>query len=303
MTTPLSRFRRMRELETTKNAQLLLADAGDASTTVLIKRMPLSVTDVHPEHAEGASPSSSADAVFTGFDDPLQELAVAELLLHVGGHPSIVRCLEHFVKGDSLFIVTEFCTGGDLHRYLVDKPSQRLEIPEATATFAQIARGVAFLHAHNIAHRDLSLENVVRDTRGDCKITDFGLSVDVTMLTASPQPFRCRDLVGKANYMAPEVVAGDWYDPKAADVWSLGILLFMLVTGSPLVSTTEASNPAFQAFKRANVQRVLQQWGFEAIAASPLGELLGLLLQVDPAQRPTIDAVLQHRRALLLAAA
>ncbi|KAJ0394350.1 hypothetical protein P43SY_006831 [Pythium insidiosum] len=295
MTTTPSRFRNLRELETTKNAQLLIADDGESGVTVLLKRMPLAGDSEHHHHANGASPSSTADAdVFTGFDDPLQELAVADLLLHVGGHPSIVRCHEHFIKGDSLFLVTEFCGGGDLHQYIMQQPTQRLEIAEATVIFTQIARGVAFLHAHNIAHRDLSLENVVRDARGDCKITDFGLSVDVAALATSPQPFRCQDLVGKANYMAPEVVAGDWYDPKAADVWSLGILLFMLVTGSPLVSTTETSNPAFQAFKRVSVQSVLEQWGFGAIASSGVGALLELLLRVDPAQRPTVDTVLRH---------
>ncbi|KAJ0391323.1 hypothetical protein ATCC90586_011291 [Pythium insidiosum] len=108
MTTTPSRFRNLRELETTKNAQLLIADDGESAATVLLKRMPLAGDGEHHHHANGASPSSTADAdVFTGFDDPLQELAVADLLLHVGGHPSIVRCHEHFIKGDSLFLVTE----------------------------------------------------------------------------------------------------------------------------------------------------------------------------------------------------
>ncbi|GMF44073.1 unnamed protein product [Phytophthora lilii] len=92
----------------------------------------------------------------------------------------------------------------------------------------QVFAGVNYLHQQiGIAHRDLSLENVLMHN-GECKVSDFGLSVAAKA--------RCKERVGKEYYMAPEVVAGKTYDPVKADIWSLGIMWFILLTGSPLVA-------------------------------------------------------------------
>ncbi|KAG6612200.1 serine/threonine protein kinase [Phytophthora cinnamomi] len=89
----------------------------------------------------------------------------------------------------------------------------------------QVTLGLHFLHSNGIAHRDVSLENVLL-RGGVCKLSDFGLATDAERM--------CAEVVGKANYMAPEVVAGEAYAPVAADMWSLGIVLFIMLTGSPL---------------------------------------------------------------------
>lgn len=118
-----------------------------------------------------------------------------------------------------------------------------LPLAMARACFQQIASAVGFLHARNVAHRDLSLENVLLDSFRRCRLADFGL--------ASATGSRCFGArVGKILYMAPEVVsrpayrpdtgpnsvsagADVCYDALRADIWSLGVILFILVTGIP----------------------------------------------------------------------
>ncbi|GAB9471952.1 Serine/threonine protein kinase [Globisporangium polare] len=217
-------------------------------------------------------------------DDPRQEKAVANLLRRTGGHPHVVQYLDDFIEDSTLFFVMEFCADGDLYEYLRRRGKTTLSSVDAMSVLAQVGSGVAFLHDHGVAHRDISLENVMLND-GVCKIGDFGLSARAT------QP-RC-ERVGKAYYMAPEVVAGETYDAKAADIWSLGILLFILLTGSPLVPIASMSDRAFAVLKQLGVVAVLKAWGVEL--SKPITELLEGLLAVKPSKRLTIAQVLQHR--------
>ncbi|KAG3031000.1 hypothetical protein PC120_g3393 [Phytophthora cactorum] len=113
----------------------------------------------------------------------------------------------------------------------------------------------------------------------------------------------CFGRVGKAYYMAPEVVLSrDVYDSKAADVWSLGIILFILVTGSPLVPLAANEDAAFRAFRKVGLREVLEAWHMDELLARSAMELLDGMLQCDPTKRLTIEQVLNHeafdRRAI-----
>lgn len=124
-------------------------------------------------------------------------------------------------------------------------------------------------------------------SRGVCKIGDFGLSTRTDQL--------CFERVGKAYYMAPEVVAlRAVYDPKAADLWSLGIILFILVTGSPLVPLATEEDSAFRAFKKVGVREVLTAWKMADFLHESAMQLQDGLLQCDPDKRLTIEQVLSH---------
>ncbi|EGZ16402.1 hypothetical protein PHYSODRAFT_249738 [Phytophthora sojae] len=157
------------------------------------------------------------------------EKSVANALRQAGGHRHVVRYREDFITGSDLYCVQDHCAGGlySLVSLGEGKGTRRLSCANAMSVLAQVASGVAFLHALDIAHRDVSLENVfIKD--GVCQVGDFGLS--------TRRPYGCCGRVGKAYYMAPEVAACEEYDAKAADIWSLGVMLFILLTGSPLVS-------------------------------------------------------------------
>lgn len=149
-------------------------------------------------------------------------------LAATGGHPNVVQLYDHVMEDDTMFLVMEYCAGGDLYSQIQKSTTDCcLNERDVLQIMVQVLRGVHFMHSHGIAHRDLSLENVLLGQDGTCKIADFGLSTDATTIS--------RDCVGKDNYMAPEVVAREAYDPSKADVWSLGIMWFMMLTGSPLL--------------------------------------------------------------------
>ncbi|POM67674.1 Serine/threonine protein Kinase, partial [Phytophthora palmivora] len=174
-------------------------------------------------------------------DNPWDEHRVVSRLMALPPHTHVVRfCSEFLHAHDTWCVVMEFCPGGDLWDLLERTPTNRLPESEARQLFLQCARGLHFLHSHGIAHRDLSLENVFY-CRGVCKIGDFGLSTDAPLRGSG-------EAVGKAYYMAPEVVNQQAYDAFAADMWSLGIMLFIMLTGSPLTSNAARDNKAFGAF-------------------------------------------------------
>jgi serine/threonine protein kinase len=176
------------------------------------------------------------------------------------------------------------------------EPRNRLPEVQALPLFKQIFQGVRFLHTNGIAHRDLSLENVLLSHNnngggagafGTPKICDFGLSTD------SDQT--CRERVGKNYYMAPEVVAGDAYNPRAADMWSLGIILFVMLTGSPLTPLASEKEEAFVALKEFGIERIVETWHMSDLVSRATMDLLVGLLQIDPFARFTAEDVVVHR--------
>lgn len=222
-------------------------------------------------------------------DDPREERAVARRLREAPPHPNVVRYMDEFIEREHLCFVIEYCERGDLYEFARQQPAQRLACADALGIVEQVAAGIAFLHAQGIAHRDVSLENVLLDSDGVWKLGDFGLAVNAEL--------PCRTRAGKTYYMAPEVEAaaraggGYAYDARGADVWSLGMLLFILISGSPLVSEDSS---AFATIERAGVGEILEAWGAaETLWPSAIALLEGML-QVDPARRLSIQNVVRH---------
>jgi serine/threonine protein kinase len=111
------------------------------------------------------------------------------------------------------------------------------------------------------------------------------------------------EAVGKAYYMAPEVVNQQAYDAFAADMWSLGIMLFIMLTGSPLTANASYNNKAFCAFCELGVAKVIDSWGLSGRISPITVALLDKLLSLDPNERPTVDDVVAVVDALLEAEA
>jgi serine/threonine protein kinase len=157
----------------------------------------------------------------------------------------VVQPHFNFVHERRLYLVSELCADGDLHDLVATRlnAASFLEENEVLSLMHQVLQGVHYLHsALGVAHRDLSLENVLL-SRGVCKITDFGLSTDSRVVCKGGR-------VGKEFYMAPEIVAGKRYDPALADVWSLGIMWFIMLTGSPLLPLASRAMKGFDALER-----------------------------------------------------
>ncbi|KAE8881403.1 hypothetical protein PF005_g25312 [Phytophthora fragariae] len=258
----------------------------------------------HVSRSASSSPSSSADArpvvvkcagqlgrdASGRLQGPWKEWQAARQLRSVARrHPDVVQVFDTFVQRAHVFLVMEHCARGDLLADLgATQPESRLEQRQALRIVLHLARGLRFLHeACNIAHRDVSLENVFVTRDGVYKLGDFGLS------TRADRP--AGGCVGKAPYVAPEVVVQSSYDPVAADVWSLGILLFMLLTGAPLLEFAAPTSPEFRTVRAVGCRGVLRSWRMDAQLSAATMDLLDQMLQFDPTRRlQTMKDVLDH---------
>ncbi|KRZ29910.1 Serine/threonine-protein kinase BRSK2 [Trichinella pseudospiralis] len=149
-----------------------------------------------------------------------REIAVMKLI----DHPYILRLYDVYENQKFLYLILEYVSGGELFDYLVRKG--RLPIKEAKKIFRQIVYALDYCHAQNICHRDLKPENLLLDERNNIKIADFGmasLQVEGSMLETS---------CGSPHYACPEVIRGEKYDGKKADVWSCGVILYALLVGA-----------------------------------------------------------------------
>ncbi|EEY64806.1 protein kinase [Phytophthora infestans T30-4] len=221
---------------------------------------------------------------------PWKEWQTARHLRGVAqGHPNVVQIFDTFVQRSHVFVVMEHCARGDLLADLVaTQPESRLSEPHALRIVQHLARGLHFLHdTCNIAHRDVSLENVFVTRDGVHKIGDFGLSTRADR--------RASGCVGKSQYVAPEVVAEASYDPVTADVWSLGIVLFMLLTGAPLLELASPADPEFNAIKALGCRGALRSWEMDTQLSAATLDLLSKMLEFDPIKRlQAMNRVLNH---------
>ncbi|KAK4368919.1 hypothetical protein RND71_012711 [Anisodus tanguticus] len=145
-------------------------------------------------------------------------------IMKIVRHPCIVRLHEVLAGRTKIYIVMEFVTGGELFDKIVHQV--RLPEKEARRYFQQLIDSVVHCHSKGVYHRDLKPENLLLDCQGNLKVSDFGLS-------ALPQ--QGVDLLhttcGTPNYIAPEVLSNQGYDGAAVDVWSSGVILYILMAG------------------------------------------------------------------------
>ncbi|CAK5156855.1 unnamed protein product [Aphanomyces euteiches] len=212
--------------------------------------------------------------------------AAAEVQIHASlpPHPHVLRLTDHFDHDNTIHMVFDYCPNGDLYAEL--KRRSRFRMDQALAYMAQITSAVLHIHSQGIAHRDLSLENVLLDASSNCQLCDFGLAVPVSSCSADDGP------VGKMKYMAPEVFAEEAYDPCKADVWSLGIMLFMMVSGVLLVEQPSGKDKRYRMLEAYGVHSLVNLWHLEAFFSESLLELLELMLEIDPVRRLSTKEVL-----------
>ncbi|XP_043535246.1 serine/threonine-protein kinase BRSK2-like [Chiloscyllium plagiosum] len=149
-----------------------------------------------------------------------REIAILKLI----EHPHVLKLHDVYENKKYLYLVLEHVSGGELFDYLVKKG--RLTPKEARKFFRQILSALDFCHSHSICHRDLKPENLLLDEKNNIRIADFGmasLQVGDSLLETS---------CGSPHYACPEVIRGEKYDGRRADVWSCGVILFALLVGA-----------------------------------------------------------------------
>ncbi|WOL00258.1 CBL-interacting protein kinase 1-like isoform X1 [Canna indica] len=152
----------------------------------------------------------------------MREISTLKLLKH----PNIVRLHEVSASKTKIYMVLEYVNGGELFDKIVLKG--KLSEKEGRNFFQQLIDAISYCHDKGIYHRDLKPENVLVDAKGNIKISDFGLS-------ALPQHLGNDGLLhttcGSPSYMAPEILLNRGYDGARTDIWSCGVILYVILTG------------------------------------------------------------------------
>uniref|UniRef100_A0A1I7V3P4 non-specific serine/threonine protein kinase n=1 Tax=Caenorhabditis tropicalis TaxID=1561998 RepID=A0A1I7V3P4_9PELO len=203
-----------------------------------------------------------------------REIAIMKLI----EHPHVLHLYDVYENKKYLYLLLEHVSGGELFDYLVRKG--RLMSKEARKFFRQIISALDFCHAHNICHRDLKPENLLLDERNNIKVADFGmasLQVEGSMLETS---------CGSPHYACPEVIRGEKYDGRKADVWSCGVILYALLVGA-------------LPFDDDNLRNLLEKvkrgvFHIPHFVPADVQSLLRAMIEVDPSKRYSLADVFKH---------
>uniref|UniRef100_A0A6G1S556 non-specific serine/threonine protein kinase n=1 Tax=Aceria tosichella TaxID=561515 RepID=A0A6G1S556_9ACAR len=204
-------------------------------------------------------------------------------------HKNIARLYQVFETETVIYLVLEYCQGGELFDYIVKK--NRLNENESAQILFDLMRVLDFIHINGFAHRDLKPENVLFDERHQIKLIDFGLaancSADNMAANKNQAPLgQLSTCCGSITYAAPEVIAGGVYSGTAVDVWSAGVMMYALLIGQ-LPFNDNSISKLYQKIQ-AGVQELPEYLSRDAC------DLLRKMLTVDPRYRITVRDVLSH---------
>ncbi|KAK4760198.1 hypothetical protein SAY87_023329 [Trapa incisa] len=214
-------------------------------------------------------------------------LTEPKILSLLSPHPNIVQIYNVYEDSTHLHMVLELCDGPDLHQLIVEGGGPIPE-PEVASLFGQLMHAVAHCHRHGVAHRDIKPDNILFDAvcGGRLKLADFGSAASFSVGKGLTQ---LSGLVGTPYYVAPEVVAGRAYGEKA-DVWSAGVVLYVMLSGSPPFYG-ETAVEIFEAVLRANLRFPVRAFRSVSPAAK---DLLRRMLCKDVSRRFSAEQVLRH---------
>uniref|UniRef100_A0A673WHF0 Serine/threonine-protein kinase PLK4 n=1 Tax=Salmo trutta TaxID=8032 RepID=A0A673WHF0_SALTR len=194
-------------------------------------------------------------------------------------HPSILELYNYFEDSNYVYLVLEMCHNGEMSRYLKDRKMPFSE-GEARHFMHQIVKGMLYLHTHGIMHRDLTLSNLLLSGNMNLKIADFGLATKLKL--PSEKHFT---MCGTPNYISPEVATHSAHGLES-DVWSLGCMFYAFLMGRPPFDT--------DTVKHTLNKVVLGEYDMPSHVSQEAQDLIHQLLRKDPAQRPSLSAVLEH---------
>uniref|UniRef100_A0A2K6F162 Serine/threonine-protein kinase SIK3 n=1 Tax=Propithecus coquereli TaxID=379532 RepID=A0A2K6F162_PROCO len=200
-------------------------------------------------------------------------------IMKVLNHPNIVKLFEVIETEKTLYLVMEYASGGEVFDYLV--AHGRMKEKEARAKFRQIVSAVQYCHQKFIVHRDLKAENLLLDADMNIKIADFGFSNEFTFGN------KLDTFCGSPPYAAPELFQGKKYDGPEVDVWSLGVILYTLVSGSLPFDG--------QNLKELRERVLRGKYRIPFYMSTDCENLLKKFLILNPSKRGTLEQIMKDR--------
>ncbi|XP_054305908.1 serine/threonine-protein kinase MARK1 isoform X7 [Pongo pygmaeus] len=209
----------------------------------------------------------------------LQKLFREVRIMKILNHPNIVKLFEVIETEKTLYLVMEYASGGEVFDYLV--AHGRMKEKEARAKFRQIVSAVQYCHQKYIVHRDLKAENLLLDGDMNIKIADFGFSNEFTVGN------KLDTFCGSPPYAAPELFQGKKYDGPEVDVWSLGVILYTLVSGSLPFDG--------QNLKELRERVLRGKYRIPFYMSTDCENLLKKLLVLNPIKRGSLEQIMKDR--------
>jgi len=194
-------------------------------------------------------------------------------------HPNIIQLYEIIETPKQLYLIMEYCSGGELFDHIVK--NVKLKEKEACRFYQQIISGVEYMHQLNIVHRDLKPENLLLDHELNIKIVDFGLSNTFT------ENETLKTACGSPCYAAPEMIAGKKYVGTQVDSWSCGIILFALICGFLPFEDPDTT----ELYKKI----LKGQYSIPSFVSDDARNLLRKILVHDPEKRLTPAQIRNHQ--------
>jgi len=205
------------------------------------------------------------------------------ILHHLSGHPNVVGLLAAYEGTKHVYIVMDYCSGGELFDRIVERGHYTEK--DAAEVFRVMVRTIAHCHGLGVMHRDLKPENFVlatKDQNAPVMAIDFGLS------SYFEPGERFRDIVGSAYYVAPEVLRRNY--SCEADIWSAGVILYILLSGVPPF-WAQTDQAIFEAVRKGEFDLKSKPWGKISGSAK---DLITRVLVSNPTDRLTAENILNH---------
>ncbi|KAJ1692729.1 hypothetical protein LUZ63_009427 [Rhynchospora breviuscula] len=229
-----------------------------------------------------ACKSISKDRLISSEDLNSVKLEI-EVMACLSGHPNVVDLKAVYEEEEYVHLVMELCAGGELFHRL--EKHGRFSEHEAAVLFRNLIEVVMYCHGKGIVHRDLKPENILlvsKSAYSQIKLADFGLATYITPGKS------LHGMVGSPFYIAPEVLSGGY--TEAADVWSAGVILYILLSGIPPFWGKTKSR-IFESIRSNELQFPSDPWDH---VSDPAKELISGMLKRDPRQRLSPKQVLDH---------
>ncbi len=216
-------------------------------------------------------------------DEINKERVMTEIsILKIVRHNNIIKLYEVMETPQKIYLVMEYCDGGELFDYIVSK--QHLSEKQACKFFQEIIDALTYLHSQNIVHRDIKPENILLESFGKsitCKLIDFGISRTYTLDKLITTP------CGTASYAPPEMHKGEEYYGLLSDVWSAGVLLYAMVFGYL---------PFCEEDEDTNIDNIIKgDYEIPEEASPDLRDFLTHVLDIDPLTRYDLEQIKKHK--------
>jgi serine/threonine protein kinase len=248
-------------------------------------------------------------------EDPIKEVAA---LQHVGSyHPNVLGCIEVLQDDDFLYCIMPYYAGGDLYGAVMKNCESELSLKssqspvrpnekQARTRFRELLAGLSHLQNKGVCHRDLSLENLLLDETDQVVIGDLGLALRVPYTDSSTfygavcdvsegsqrRLITAQGICGNLTYIAPEIIAGEDFDGYAVDLWSAGVILFIMLVGRAPFQWAHNSDQRFAQISSNRLREMIKHIGIPL--SNTVIDLLQNMLCREPKKRLLLREILSH---------